>query len=267
MVNVPLFNFAFHPYPDWLKRVAQVAKPEPWGTNLKTLELYLRCNYEIAKDQKKVYEDKSQNIAFWRAGSLVNMSADPVWLIYHRNTRDDPYWKLDKVTAGDAPLGLDAKLYEITYAPPPFNRDWVIHFEQSSIQHILGDERNRKRLEAVFSDSLGGKFNEHLIFRAIYGEIQLKRKEEVVLPQWYRGDYMYLMPLFLTQSTKVDLTAALEPDPTMRRYVVRTLLLPYFAYAYARAIVKSRASFADWMMLSEEELNKAVPEEEPSDMA
>ncbi len=70
------------------------------------------------------------------------------------------------------------------------------------------------------------------------------------------------MPLFLTQSDKVELTAVLQPDPVLKRYVVKTLLLPYYAYAYARAVVKSRASFADWMMLSEEELSKAAPEEE-----
>ena len=101
--------------------------------------------------------------------------------------------------------------------------------------------------------------------RSIYGEIQLKRKEELVLPQWYHGDYKFLMPLFLTQGDRVELTAALEPDPALRRYVVRTLLLPHYAYAHARALVKSRASFADWMMLSEEELEKAAAPEEEGD--
>lgn len=261
MLNVPLFNFAYHPG-NWLKEIAKVAKSEPWGVNLKTLELYLRCNFEIAKEQRKIFEDKEKRVAFWRAGNLVNMTADPIWLLYNRNNRDEPFWKFDKVTTSDAPFGMEARQYEISYTPPPFNRDWSIHFEQASIQHILRDNRNKQRLEKVFSQSLGRNLNEHLIFRAIYGEIQLKRKEEVVLPQWYHGDYMYLMPLFLTQSDKVELTAALEPDPAMQRYSVRTLLLPYYAYAYARAIVKSRASFADWMMLSEDELNKAGNEDE-----
>jgi hypothetical protein len=70
------------------------------------------------------------------------------------------------------------------------------------------------------------------------------------------------MPLFLTQSERVELTAVLYPDPAMKRYVVKTLLLPWYGYAYARALVKSRASFADWMMLSEDELSKAAEEED-----
>lgn len=261
MTNVPLVNFAYH-QTAWLEQIAKVAKPEPWGAKLKTLELYLRCNFEIAKSQSRVFEDRSRNLAFWRAGNLVNITSDPVWLIYNRNTRDDPYWKLNKVATGDAPQGFDAKRFEIVYEPPAFSREWTIHFQQANIQHMLSDQRNRKRLEAVFKNVLGSCYNDHLIFRAIYGEIQLKRKEEVVLPQWYHGEYMFLMPLFLTQPEHVELTAALEPDPAMSRYVVRTLLLPHYAYAYARSLVKSRASFADWMMLSEEELNKAIPEED-----
>jgi hypothetical protein len=265
LINVPLFNFAYHQHPTWLEQVAAVAKPEPWGGNHKVLELYLRANFEIAKAQGKVFEDREKGVAFWRAGCLVNVTSDAVWLTYHRSTKDVPYWKLRNITTGDAPEGKSIRDFELKYDPPEFNREWLIHFEQGNIRHILSDTRNRKRLEDVFNPTLGGKFNEHLVFRAIYGEIQLKRKEELVLPQWYHGDYKFLMPLFLTQGDRVEITAALEPDPAMRRYVVRTLLLPHYAYAHARALVKSRASFADWMMLSEKELEKAVPTEEEED--
>lgn len=48
----------------------------------------------------------------------------------------------------------------------------------------------------------------------------------------------------------------------MKRYIVKTLLLPHFAHAYTRALVKSRANFADWMMLSEEDLDKAATDDE-----
>lgn len=82
------------------------------------------------------------------------------------------------------------------------------------------------------------------------------------MPQWYHGEYKFLMPLFLTQPDHVELTAALDPDPPMKRYIVRSLLLPHYAYSYARALVKSRASFADWMMLPEADLNSAVTDEE-----
>lgn len=260
-LTVPLFSFGHHPFPGWLKEIAAVAKPEPWGKNLKVLELYLRANFEIAKSQSKVFEDKDRELAFWRPGYLVNATSDPIWIVYGKNKYDSPYWQLDKITTGDPPVG-DAAQYALKYDPPEFQAPWLIHFEQWNIEHIMGDSKNKARLNAVFGKAMGGHFNAHLAFRAIYGEIQLKRKEEVVIPQWYRGDYQFLMPLFLTQSDQVELTAVLRPDPPLKRYVVKTLLLPHFAYAYARALVKSRASFADWMMLTEDQLNKTAADEE-----
>jgi hypothetical protein len=89
---VPLYDFGYHRHPAWLQEVAEVAKPEPWGRELKVLELYLRASYEIAKSQSKVYEDKSKNAAFWRPGGLVNVTSDPIWLVYKRNNRDFPRW-------------------------------------------------------------------------------------------------------------------------------------------------------------------------------
>ncbi len=263
--RVALFSFAFHEHRIWLEKVASIAKPEPWGADNKILELYIRANFEIAKQQSKVYEDKDANIAFWRPGYLVNTTSDPLWLVYYRNNRDAPYWKLKDVVTGDPPVAVDPMDYAIKYEPPDFNPRWSIHFQQRNIDHILQDSRNRARLNGVFGQSDGSALNSHLAFRAIYGEIQLKRKEELVIPQWYRGDYQFLMPLFLTQSERVELTAALQPEPTLKRYIVRTLLMPSHAYAYARALVKSRASFADWMMLSEQELSQAGCDEDEQD--
>lgn len=241
-----------------------MVRDEPWGRENKVLELYLHCNFEIAKSQNKVYQNRDSRTAFWRAGHLVNMTADPVWLVYEPNHQDNPAWKLRDVHIGEPPVaGEDPDKYRITYEPPDFNPSWSIHFAQQSLDHILRESRNRARLESVFRNVFAeGRLNEHVVFRTVFAEIELKRREEVVLPQWYAGDYQFLMPLFLTQGGKVDLTAALRPEPALRRYSIRTLLLPTFAYAYARAIVKSRANFADWMLLDETELERVAGEED-----
>ena len=263
--KVPLYNFAYHPWETW-ERIAQVVKPEPWGKDYKVLELYLRANFEIAKSQGKVYENHDENVAFWRAGCLVNVTSDPVWLVYHRNTRDRPYWEFKDITTGDAPIpDVEQGVHDIHYDLPEFHTDWLIHFEQWNLNHMLGDERNQKRLEAAFGGVFAGEFRQHFVFRAIYGELQLKRKEQVVIPQWYRGDYQFLMPLCLLSDDRVDLTAALSPEPAMRRYSVRTLLCPAYAYAYARSVIRSRTQFADWMLLSEAELDIDDSAEEDTD--
>lgn len=159
---IPLFNFAWH-QKGWLEEITKIAKPEPWGHNHKILELYLRANFEIAKSQGKVHEDKTRSVAFWRAGSLVNMTSDPIWLVYKANRRQaDQYWEFEKPVSGDTPLGMDRATFELKYTPPEFQRDWQIHFEQGGIKHMLGDNRNRSRLKEVFSKALGDSFNEFL---------------------------------------------------------------------------------------------------------
>lgn len=257
-MSVPLFNFGYHGM-DWLEKISKTAKEEPWGQNYKVLELYLRANFEMAKQQDRVYEDEDNDIAFWKTGYLVNDVSDPLWLVYNLNRRDHPKWHFKNIHTGECPIhGLDND-FQVKYSPPEFNSLWKIYFNQKNLEHMLNDSANRERLSKVFG-SLAD--NDHLIFRVIYGEVELKRKEEVVIPQWYRNDYQFLMPLFLTQPDKVELAATLTPNPTLKRYEVNTLLLPHYSYAYARSVVKSRASFANWMLLTEEELNQTYAEDE-----
>jgi hypothetical protein len=255
----PLFNFAFHPE-GWVENIEKDTKKEPWGKDNKVLELYLRAAFEIAKLQNKVYEDEASNLAFWKAGYLVNEMSDPIWLIYSSNSKANKQkWIFKKVHSGTCPLqGRNNDEFQIKITPPEFNSTWSIHISQSNIDHIYRDPENVKRLEMVFGKDLAK--NTHLIFRTILGEIELNRKAETVIPQWYFGDYQFLMPLFLTQSDKVELAATLSPNPTMKRYEIRTLLLPHYSYAYARALVKSRAAFASWMLLTEAELNSVYSE-------
>lgn len=251
MKDIALYQFGYHDG-KWLEDIEKVAKKEPWGKDHKILELYLRANFEIAKLQGKVYEDKTEGLAFWKAGSLVNMTSDPIWLEYKRNTKGTSYWYFDKIITGIPPKG-SVDDYSFIYNPPKFNRSWSIHFNQYNINHILGDDANKKRLENVFK-SIFKSYSEYIAFRVIYAEIELKRKEESVIPQWYMNDYQFLMPLYLTQGNKVEMTAVLSQDPTNKRYIVKTLLLPNYAYAYARAIVKSRTMFADWIQISDADL-------------
>ena len=82
----------------------------------------MRASFEIAKSQAKVFEDKSKNLAFWRAGSLVNITSDPVWLGYHRNNRDFPYWQLNKIVTGEAPSGQDGAAFTLICEPPELAR-------------------------------------------------------------------------------------------------------------------------------------------------
>lgn len=262
--NVPLFDFANHPVPYWLEEIAAVAKEEPWGKNNKVLELYLRSNFEIAKQQGRVFEDESQGIAFWKPGYLVSRTMDPLWIMYEKNSvKNKQKWQYKKVITGQTPLeGIDSSLYQVKYDLPDFNPQWDIFIDQRNFNHIIG--KNVDRLEKVFGSESAK--NPYLLFRAIYGEIMLAKKEATtVISQWYGNEYQFLMPLYLTQPDKVELTATLSIDNTMKRYQLRTLLFPSYAYAYARSVVKSRSQFGAWITLSQKDIDEADDDESAED--
>jgi hypothetical protein len=262
MRNSALFDFAYHG-PEWLETVDFNTKDEPWGKNRKILEIYLRSNFEIAKQQRKIYQDNKKGFAIWRAGYLVTPTMDPVWLYYEKN--EEKYrqkWQFAGVKIGDCPVdGVSVNDYTVVYNPPEFHPDWNIYIDPRGFEHIL--VKNHDRLVSVFGEEAN---NPHRLFRTIYGEIMLEQKEAAgVIPQWYMGGYNFLMPLCLTQPNKVDLTAALTIDETMKRYQLRTLLLPHYAYANARAIAKSRTQFASWAIMEHTELDTATIDENDSD--
>ena len=251
---IPLFDFAYHG-DGWLEDIKKAAKEEPWGEKNKVLELYLRANYEIAKEQGKVYE--SEDTAYWKPGYLVSPSSDPITLKYKKNAPGRKNkWRFEGVISGRFAIN-DEKFQssddlQVKYDPPEFESKWDIFIDQKNFEHIMG--QNAVRLEQVFGKEVSK--NRQLLFKAIYGEIILEKKDSTtIIPQWYNGEYQFLMPLYLNSPDKVDLTATLTRDTTMRRYQVNTLLLPSYAYAYARSVVKSRAGFGAWIALPPEELN------------
>lgn len=254
---VPLFNFAHHPL-GWLEQIQKSVKSEPWG-NLKPLELFLRANFEIAKTQGKVYEDEKRGVAVWRPGYLVNKVSDPIWIVYKTNpNKGKQPWQFDKVYSGRCPIeGQSKDSLSVDYDLPEFNPNWGIHISQRAIDHIM--EHNQDRLKVVFGDL---SKNDHLIFRVIFAEIELKKKESNVIYQWYKGEYQFLMPLNLTNPRTVELTATLQPNPVTKQYNVRTLLYPNYAYAHARSVVKSYSSFVDWLKLGEDDLSSEIVDDE-----
>ena len=262
MKNIPLYDFGIHQFPKWLEEVAATAKEEPWGKKYKVLELFLRANFEIAKQQGKVYENEAKNIAFWKPGYLVSRTMDPVWLIYEKNTgKGRQKWMYKKVVTGRFPFEhINDEDYQVKYEFEDFNPSWDIFIDQRNFTHIVHENSNR--LVKVFGTEVAQ--NSHLLFRAIYGELMLAKKEAAtVISQWYANEYQFLMPLYLTQSEKVELTAALSIDRTMKRYQLRTLLFPAYAYAYARSLVKSRSQLGAWIAFPQQEIDDS--EEDDSD--
>jgi len=249
-----LFNFAYHPMDSWLETVKDNIKAEPWGKGLYLLKKYIQVNFEIAQKQGKVYENPDDNIALWRPGYLINEVADPVWLKYVRNRKSsDVKWFFSGVCSGDSPhKGVHIEDYQIDYKIPEFNYSWRMFLDQQSLDHIFEDEQNFFRLKQVFGDEISQ--NRHLIFRVLFGEISLQQRDVLAIPQWYHGDYHFLVPLFLTQPNHMELAATLTPNEKLNRYDISTLLLPGQAYGSARPVARSRKILPQWLQLTKDEI-------------
>lgn len=228
---------------------------EPWGQNNKILQMYINNNFEIAESENKVYEDRDKGIAFWKVGYLTTEAAEPLWFVYQKNRIPRvQFWDFKDYWYGNTPIELDNKTlddFQITYNYPTFHSSWQLEFRPEAIDHIMID--NKPRLEKVFGDQLA--HNPHMLFRTIMGELELQRRKSDVYSQWYHGTYQFLMPLYLTSSKCVDLTATLEPQEDRRSYNIRTLLYPEFAYPHVRSVVKNRSELIGWMNIKDETLN------------
>lgn len=253
--EVPLFSFANHA-PGWLDDVASKTFDEPWGKDNKILDIYLRANFEIARQEGKVFENESENLAFWRPGFLVNPIMDPIWLVYEKNDpRYKQKWNFKCVVEGDSPAAeISGKDFVLEYNCPEFDPKWDIYIDTQNQKHFVED--NNERLVNVLGKDAAS--NAHRSFRTIFGEVMLERKNAAnIIPQWYNHTYNFLMPLYLTQPDKIDLFAALTIEEAKHRYHLRTLLYPHYAYANARAVVKSRSQFALFSLLKASDLNNA----------
>ena len=252
--NKPLlYRFGYHSS-GWLDKVADGIKPEPWGKNFQVLNYYLLINFQIAKQQKRVLEN--ENIALWKPGFLKNQINDPVWMCYEPNVYEGTKikWQFKKLMSGDNPYkDVYAKDYQVEYKIPEFHQDWDIYLDQYALRHIFEKSENVNRLKAVFNNITD---NPHLIFRTIYGELMLQAKDFLHYPQWYRGKFHFLMPLFLKSPDKTDLVATLTPNANLNRYEVSTLLLPGMVYGAVRSIVTNRRLLPAWLLLDEQDFIK-----------
>lgn len=250
-----LKEFANHNMPVILSDLKSTLMVEPWGRDNKILSTYINVNFEIACEEEKIYENEANDIAFWKVGNLVSIAGDPLWFVYCLNPRDEQKWNFKKTYYGILPPVPDGDKtiddYQIQYRIPTFHSSWQFTLEPRTVEHIMLE--NKSRLVYVFGEDLAN--NEHMLFRTIFGELELQKKRSDIMAQWYYGKYQFLMPLYLKSPDEVSLTATLEPLDEIQQYKVRTLLYPEYAYPHIRAVVKNRSAITGWMNINDDELN------------
>ncbi|MEA4894670.1 MAG: DUF3825 domain-containing protein [Oscillospiraceae bacterium] len=249
-----LKDFANHNMPVILSDLKKDLMSEPWGANCKILSTYINVNFEIAYSENKVYEDDTNNIAFWKVGNLVSIAGDPLWFMYELNQRGQQKWNFQRAYYASSLPVVSYKTiddFQIQYNVPIFHSSWQFTLEPDTVEHIMSE--NKERLVRVFGEDLSK--NGHMLFRTILGELELQKKRSDVMAQWYYSKYQFLMPLYLNNPDEVSLTATLEPIDDVNRYKVRTLLYPEYAYPHIRSVVKNRSAITGWMNIADMDLS------------
>lgn len=255
-----LFDFAFvPPQLNYLDQIANLAVRENWGENYSYLRDYCDYNIEIAVAQNLIYRDPpADRFAIWRIGHLVTNDGTPLYaffaknsvrgkqdyvllsiqathnvVFYYRLSRNGPQERIPILTPPKEPR------YEI----PDYQPTYRIEYDWA---HFLVDHRDR------LEKDLPGVRGDRLLYLAIFGAVELAHRLHKLnaVPQYFRGRYQYLLPLYITHdhfNKRPDEIAALQEDRDRGVYRVETLLPPSYAYANARAIATNIAQFRSWI--------------------
>jgi hypothetical protein len=255
-MNISEFTYV----PFWGKFLDQLAKAairEPWGTDYSYLRTYCEANFELAYDQGLIYEDIEKRFAIWRVGHLVTSDGTPIYAYLVRNNLDgkQPYvlvtalWSHRLVVKYRSEKGQIEE--RIPVQPPPNEPRYLIPAYQPEYRieyawdHFLSEHFPRLR------DALPG-LSQRTLYVSVFGATELAHRlhRQNAVPQYHRGRYQYLLPLYITHDNmagKPDLVAALEEDSDRSVYVVRTLLEPEMAYANARCVATNISQFRSWV--------------------
>jgi len=240
----PVYDFGYHANPDYLVKLERLVAPEPWGRDLRFLAAYLRARFEMAQMDGAVHESSERCQAAWNT-RLFTAAGEEIWLVYRVNQRAVPCWQLDDIRRGKPGWVDPDGMPQSEVGVREFRHEWPILVDEA---HIMREPDHFERIRQAIPCGCPSA-SDHVVFRAVCGEIEFERKTRQVIPQWYHGHYQFLMPLRLTAPDRVDLVAALMTDTDEARYIVKTVLPIEFAYAHARVLVKHPGDLPRWMQL------------------
>lgn len=219
-----------------LDSTASIALSETWGDNNYALRKYLSVQIPWSIQQGKFSINNNQLIV--TAGNIQTRYGTPIYLAFEENTNQ-----------GNSKLYCKYSGYNIS-APdlpnPPSIPDFPeIHIYQEIIMmhdHMIRD--NYDRVEFLQNTP------EVAQMCALSGAIQWSLNRGLQLPYWYFGRMGYLVPLYLNSREDIsqapDLIAPIQVGDG--RILVRTILLPYMAYANARISVPRHDKLPPWMI-------------------
>lgn len=251
--EMTLYDFAYcgsrEGFQNMINYLANIAEPETWSfsDNTKSVLIkYIKGTFKQCYKQNKILYTSDKQFCCINTG-LLTPNGNDIMMIFEKNTTPDKepwvlkafrdyterqYMDLFKYTPE---MATYTDNYELFY----FNPNFPIIV---SSDHILDD--NWERIQSV-APSLSKTVAKTLMVGVIEEtKRKIKRNLRLVVPQYYKEQIMYLMPVripinddfFVTMALAVELTAS-------NQYRANTIFTKEMAYEKARLLMKPESNW------------------------
>lgn len=248
-----LHNYAFCGQADgldnMLSHLSKIAEEEVWtfddSNPFSLLKKYILGTFRQCYKQNKVIESEDKQYSCFNTG-LLSPNGNDIIALFEKNHRPKAQqWVLkgfkdicDRGFMDIFPETPPLASYTDNFEEYYFNPDWNIVI---NADHILDD--NWDRIEAVVH------MNKNVVKTLLFGVIEeakrrIKRNIRLVVPQYYRDEIMYLVPIRIPIDDDSYETMALAVEKTnSSQYRANTIFTKEMAYEKARLLMKPESNW------------------------
>lgn len=248
-----LFSFAYcgteTGLENMLNYLAKIAEPEIWSFDdsrpNKLLRAYLFKTFEQCNKQNKILYSENGEFCVSNTG-LVTSSGKDILMFFEKNQiGSETNWffkgfktKVDREIMEYFHTTPELATYTENYQELYFNPNLNIEI---NTDHILDDHWDRIQQEIKMPKSVVKTLLQGVVEEA---KIKVKRNMRLVVPQFYNGAIMYLMPVSIPVSDEESVTMALAIEKTgTNQYRANTILTKDMAYEKARLLMKPESNW------------------------
>ena len=251
--DISLFTYAFcgteTGFNNMLRYLAELAEEEKWSFDdakpHSVLRNYILGTFSQCYKQDKLLISADGNHSCLNTG-LLTPNGNDIIAIFEKNTKAGAQpWVLkkfkDKCSRDFLNVFTDIPLlatYTTNFEELYFNPDYNIII---NTDHILDD--NWERIESVVK--MNKTLMKTLLVEVIEeAKLRIKRNLRLVVPQFYKNEIMYLVPIKISNADGNFETMALAVEKTAtNQYRANTIFTKEMAYEKARLVMKPESNW------------------------
>ncbi len=232
-----------------LEKLATLAEEEQWTLSTErkndVLRKYIIGTFKQSYEQNKILYTDDGKYACFNTGLLTDNGND-ILGFFRKNTRQDAQkWilrsfvdKTDRVFMNTFSRVPDLVTYTDDYEKFYFNPNYELIINSD---HILDDNWDRIHDVVHLPKTVVKAMIEGSIAEA---KRKIKRNIRLVVPQFYNGEIMYLVPIVFPIDDDKHITMALAVELTVHnQYRANTIFTKEMAYEKARLLMKPESNW------------------------